>query len=88
MDPQKKAIETIDRSVAVNAGAGTGKTKVLTERFVYVLENEDPQAFTKKQVHIGLSDGINIEIKSGVKAKDKIRGAEIIEKKEQHKKTT
>ena len=41
MDPQKKAIETIDRSVAVNAGAGTGKTKVLTERFVYVLENGD-----------------------------------------------
>ncbi|MDD4726752.1 MAG: UvrD-helicase domain-containing protein, partial [Tissierellia bacterium] len=41
MDPQKKAIETIDRSVAVNAGAGTGKTKVLTERFVYILENGD-----------------------------------------------
>ncbi|WFA09411.1 UvrD-helicase domain-containing protein [Tissierella sp. Yu-01] len=39
MDPQKKAIETIDRCVAVNAGAGTGKTKVLTERFVYILEH-------------------------------------------------
>lgn len=41
MDPQIEAIETIDRSVAVNAGAGTGKTKVLTERFVYILENGD-----------------------------------------------
>ena len=39
MDPQLKAIETIDRNVAVNAGAGTGKTKVLTERFIYILEN-------------------------------------------------
>ena len=39
MDPQLKAIESIDRNVAVNAGAGTGKTKVLTERFIYILEN-------------------------------------------------
>ena len=39
MDPQLKAISTIDKNVAVNAGAGTGKTKVLTERFVYILEH-------------------------------------------------
>lgn len=39
MDPQLKAIETIDKNVAVNAGAGTGKTKVLTERFINILEN-------------------------------------------------
>lgn len=37
-DPQREAIETIDRNVAVNAGAGTGKTKVLTERFIHILE--------------------------------------------------
>lgn len=36
---QKKAVETIDRNLAVNAGAGTGKTKVLTERFIHILEN-------------------------------------------------
>lgn len=41
MDPQLKAIETIEKNVAVNAGAGTGKTKVLTERFVYILEHGD-----------------------------------------------
>lgn len=39
MDPQLKAIETIDRNLAVNAGAGTGKTKVLTERFINILEH-------------------------------------------------
>ncbi len=38
-DPQRDAIETIDRNVAVNAGAGTGKTKVLTERFIHILEH-------------------------------------------------
>lgn len=37
-DPQREAIETIDCNVAVNAGAGTGKTKVLTERFIHILE--------------------------------------------------
>ena len=26
-EPQQRAINTIDRNVAVNAGAGTGKTK-------------------------------------------------------------
>jgi len=50
--------------------------------FVYLLTAKDPQTFKKKQVKIGLSDGIKIEVKSGLKAKDKIRGAEILEKKE------
>jgi len=45
------------------------------------LKTEEPQTFEKKQVVTGLSDGINIEIKSGLTLKDKIRGAEIIEKK-------
>ena len=38
---QDKAIKTINKNLAVNAGAGTGKTKVLTERYVYILENGD-----------------------------------------------
>lgn len=38
---QNLAITTIDKNIAVNAGAGTGKTKVLTERYVYILENGD-----------------------------------------------
>jgi len=53
--------------------------------FVYVLKTKDPQTFQKKQVKIGLSDGIKIEIKSGLKTKDSIRGAEILEKKPEAK---
>lgn len=49
--------------------------------FVYILKTKEPQTFTKKQVKTGLSDGIKIEVKSGVKLKDKIRGTEIIEDK-------
>jgi len=50
--------------------------------FVHVLKTEEPQTFEKKRVKTGLSDGINIEIKSGLKVKDKIRGAEVVEKKD------
>ena len=39
--PQERAIKTIDKNIAVNAGAGTGKTKVLTERFIEILKNGD-----------------------------------------------
>lgn len=54
--------------------------------FVYVLKTKEPQAFTKKQIKIGLSDGIKIEVKSGLRTKDKIRGAEVLEKKAEEKK--
>jgi len=50
--------------------------------FVYVLKTKEPQAFTKKLIKIGLSDGVKIEVKSGLTLKDKIRSAEILEKKE------
>lgn len=36
---QEKAIKTIGKNLLVDAGAGTGKTKVLTERYLYILEN-------------------------------------------------
>ncbi|MBP7613977.1 MAG: HlyD family efflux transporter periplasmic adaptor subunit, partial [Paludibacter sp.] len=54
--------------------------------FVYVMTKKEPQTFVKKQVKIGLSDGIKIEVKSGLKAKDKIRAAEILEKKKEEPK--
>jgi HlyD family secretion protein len=54
--------------------------------FVYVLTKKEPQKFVKKLVKIGLSDGIKIEVKSGLKNKEKIRGAEILEKKPEVKK--
>ena len=39
IDEQIQAITTRDENLAVNAGAGTGKTRVLTERYLYILEN-------------------------------------------------
>lgn len=46
--------------------------------FVYLLKSATPQqVFEKKPIEIGLSDGINIEIKSGLTSEDKVRGAAI-----------
>jgi HlyD family secretion protein len=43
--------------------------------FVYVLTDSVPsQKFERRQVETGLSDGINIEVKSGISATDKLRG--------------
>lgn len=36
---QKKAVDIIEKNVCVNAGAGTGKTEVLTRRYVNILKN-------------------------------------------------
>lgn len=49
--------------------------------FVHLLTSEKPQAFERKQIEIGLSDGIHIEVKEGLNENDKIRGSEIIEQK-------
>jgi len=54
--------------------------------FVYILKTKEPQVFTKKQIKIGLSDGVRIEVKSGLTTKNKIRGTEILEKKPEAKK--
>lgn len=49
--------------------------------FVYVLTQETPkQVFDKKYVTVGLSNGINIEVKSGLTKGQKIRGNEKDEK--------
>ena len=45
--------------------------------FVYVLTDSVPQQkFKRQQIEVGMSDGIKIAIKSGLTAKDKVRGAE------------
>lgn len=43
--------------------------------FVYVLTADNPQQFRRTAVKTGLSDGLNIEIKSGIDKKAKLRGA-------------
>lgn len=48
--------------------------------FVYLLTDSTggKQSFKKQFVNTGISDGVNIEIKSGLKGGEKIRGIEII----------
>ena len=42
--------------------------------FVYILKQEVPQQFERRQVITGVSDGIKIEVKSGLNKNDRIRG--------------
>ena len=44
-------------------------------------EDAEEQTFERREVKIGLSDGVNVEITEGVTAGDKIRGARIDHKK-------
>ncbi|GHV11547.1 RND transporter MFP subunit [Bacteroidia bacterium] len=54
--------------------------------FVSVVKAEKPKLkFVKRQVEVGLSNGIAIEIKRGLTLKDRIRGAEIDKKKKEKK---
>jgi HlyD family secretion protein len=47
--------------------------------FVYIIKGEGKdKTYDRTQVTTGLSDGVNIEIKKGITAKDKVRGPEII----------
>ena len=47
--------------------------------FVYVIKGEGKdKTYNRTYVETGLSDGVNIEIKKGITAKDKVRGPEII----------
>ena len=47
--------------------------------FVYVLvDSANEKKYERRVVETGLSDGVNIEIKKGITANDKVRGPEII----------
>ena len=48
--------------------------------FVYVLTSENPQTFERKPITVGISDGVNIEVKDGITADVKLRGNIINEK--------
>lgn len=51
--------------------------------FVYVLTKEESkdQEFDKKYIKVGLSDGINVEVKSGLKEGERVRGNVVLEAK-------
>lgn len=47
--------------------------------FVYVIKGKgSKKEYERRQVETGLSDGVNIEIKKGLTAKDKVRGPQIV----------
>lgn len=47
--------------------------------FVYVVKDAKGQkTYERRQVVTGLSDGVNIEVKKGLTAKEKVRGPEVI----------
>ncbi len=46
----------------------------------FVEVEKQPQIFDKQYIKTGLSDGVNIEIKDGIKKEDKIKGARIEDK--------
>lgn len=52
--------------------------------FVYVVTGKtaDQTTYERRPVTTGLSDGVNIEIKSGVKADDRLRGPQVITEEE------
>ncbi|WP_299578974.1 efflux RND transporter periplasmic adaptor subunit [uncultured Sunxiuqinia sp.] len=49
--------------------------------FVEVLINEEEQVFEKRKVETGISDGINIEVVSGLTKEEKVKGEKIDPKK-------
>lgn len=57
---------------------------VNNKSYVYVLTsgNAKKQTFKRREVVLGLSDGINIEVKIGLTTKEKVRGAQIDDDKE------
>ena len=58
--------------------------------FVYVLTDSinKKQVFDKRLVKTGLSNGINVEVKSGLAKGDRIRGNEVVDKSKSKPKTT
>lgn len=45
------------------------------DTYVYVIKGEgDKQTYERRKVQTGISDGINIEIRSGVKQNERVRG--------------
>lgn len=70
---QQAAIETIDKNVAVSAGAGSGKTRVLVERFMYILA----QGLYNKQKYVDAGEIVAITFtrKAAGEMKERIRKA-------------
>lgn len=58
---------TVPESVVEFAGDST---------FVYCMTDSVPQKFERTAIATGLGDGVKIEVKSGIEANARLRGAE------------
>ena len=68
---QAKRVMTLPESAIEFVGDST---------FVYVVEGKGEKvSYTRTPVKTGLSDGLNIEIKSGISKKQKVRGPQVVE---------
>lgn len=72
---QQLAIDTIDRNVSVSAGAGSGKTAVLKQRFLRILEAARSAASEEDFVKASNIVGITFTRKAAGEIKSRIRGA-------------
>ncbi len=74
-DEQMAAILAIDCNVSVSAGAGSGKTKVLVERFLHILEQDLPdyRATGKLQLDAGNILAITFTRKAAGEMKERVR---------------
>ncbi|RKD31188.1 UvrD-helicase domain-containing protein [Thermohalobacter berrensis] len=70
-DSQKKAVFTIDKNIAVSAGAGSGKTRVLVERYLYILEKGN----LRKGREIDSIVAITFTKKAAAEMKERVRRA-------------
>ncbi len=62
---QAKHVLSVPEGVVEYAGDST---------FVYVLKDKETQSYDRRLVKLGLSDGVHVEIKNGIGAKDILRG--------------
>lgn len=80
-ESQKQAINTINENLAVNAGAGSGKTKVLVDRYINILENGNLDKYSEIESIVA----ITFTKKAQGEMKERIR-KRVIEKIEEESK--
>lgn len=76
-EKQEQAVTTIDRDIAVSAGAGSGKTRVLVERFLHILQEAGAAAVSSGDpaAAVGCTDilAITFTKKAATEMRAKIR---------------
>ncbi len=68
---------TLQQALGVLAIPESGVEFEGDRTYVYILNPDG--TYTRTEITVGLSDGLNVEVKSGLKAGDKVRGNKVIE---------